>query len=267
MDKWYGDGNYYYRGQVPGTWGRYFSGGGVSNIGKSISFGGPSGRDYDDYIKATGGYGISFMDWYNKRLAVAKSYGYQDLDEARKDGMVFKWKNTTAGIQNSAPVLIPGTNIIADIGETEISSKLILIFDTFYFHGVRVFVIPSLDGSAFTVPGTGIYIGKKDEYTLDLLRHEFGHVLQHNKWGKNIYTLVALASIISYNKWQNNSSNFNHNDTWTEWTANYLAYQYFNEPVGWNKKFYPLWPQNIRPGVWPPFADAPSDLFDNWLND
>ena len=38
-------------------------------------------------------------------------------------------------------------------------------------------------GAAVTIPGIGIFVGRGMEDDLDLLRHEFGHILQFRKWG------------------------------------------------------------------------------------
>lgn len=94
--------------------------------------------------------------------------------------------------------------------------------------------------AAITIPGVGIFVHPKDKGNLDLLRHEFGHILQRRKYGFFFFFFkIAIISLKSARKANKNIS-YNHMHCWTEWTANNLAYQYFNCPDNWNFKAYPI---------------------------
>ena len=113
------------------------------------------------------------------------------------------------------------------------------------FEGVSVFAsrIGHLKyGAAFALPGIGIFVNPKDVTNKDLLRHEFGHILQARIWGyKFFYGTIVSVSVKSARK-ANTDPDFTHQHTWTEWTANWFAYNYFNSPSDWNTKKYPLAP-------------------------
>jgi hypothetical protein len=112
--------------------------------------------------------------------------------------------------------------------------------------------------SAFTVPGVGIYAHPYVAHDLDLLRHEFGHILQARMWGNNFYyTEIVPASVKSY-RLSLKYPQYNHSETWTEWTANRLSYNYFGQPKNWDFDFYPISPGTsfrppIDPGRYSPF--------------
>jgi len=121
------------------------------------------------------------------------------------------------------------------------------------------------NGAAMTIAGVGIFVGPGDANNIDLLRHEYGHILQYKKWGAKIFWgKIVPASLKSANK-ANNDWSFNHMDTWTEWSANRLSYQYFNQPPDWSPD-YPIWPTTVRPGVMPPFVIGLFDFKYNWLD-
>jgi hypothetical protein len=53
-----------------------------------------------------------------------------------------------------------------------------------YFEGIRVYSTtlgPMGDHKAGTVPGLGIFVNPSELYDIDLLSHEFGHILQYHK--------------------------------------------------------------------------------------
>jgi len=104
-------------------------------------------------------------------------------------------------------------------------------------------------GAAFALPGIGIFINPRDINNIDLLRHEFGHILQARKWGYLFfYRTIVAASVKSAHK-SNKHANFNHQHTWTEWSANLLAYHYFNKPADWNMNRYPIKPPGNTPSI------------------
>lgn len=111
-------------------------------------------------------------------------------------------------------------------------------------------------GAAMTIPGIGIFVDAGKVNNIDLLRHEYGHILQYRKWGAKIFWVeIAPASLKSAHKANINRS-FHHMDTWTEWSANRLAYYYFKQPPDWNMKDYPLEPSSLPTGKMPPFVAA-----------
>jgi hypothetical protein len=96
--------------------------------------------------------------------------------------------------------------------------------------------------AAVALPGIGIFVHPKDARNISLLRHEFGHMLQAKKWGKIFfYRYVARESVNSVRR-SNRDSSFNHQHTWTEWTANRLSYYFFKRPNDWDMKSYPIYP-------------------------
>ena len=112
-----------------------------------------------------------------------------------------------------------------------------------YFEGVRVFTLDNLkfnEGAAITIPGIGIFIGIKQIYNMDLLMHEFGHILQRRQKGFLFYWFkIAPVSLWSaFETWKDN--NHIHMSTWTEWSANRLSYDHFKHFADWNFNDYPI---------------------------
>jgi hypothetical protein len=102
----------------------------------------------------------------------------------------------------------------------------------FVFEGIKVYGLGFgyfKRGAAVTIPGVGIFVGKHDLTNQALLKHEFGHILQYNKWGFMFFWFrIAPVSLIS--AWRSRfDSNFNHMNTWTERSANCLSYRYFKK--------------------------------------
>jgi len=117
-------------------------------------------------------------------------------------------------------------------------------------------------GAAFTLPGVGIFVNPNDVDNIDLLRHEFGHILQARNWGMNFfYEKIVPASLKSAS-----GNKYWHMNTWTEWSANRLSYIYFGKPDDWNHSKYPIWPTKSRPGVMNPWSNGPFDFKFNWLD-
>ncbi len=118
------------------------------------------------------------------------------------------------------------------------------------FEGYQVFAstIGRLKkGAAFVFPGIGIFVNPDDVNNNDLLRHEYGHILQAKKWGLwFFYSRIVPVSLWSASKHGKNK--FRHPDTWTEWSANQLSYSYFNKPTDWNFEKYPIRPEVSREG-------------------
>lgn len=112
------------------------------------------------------------------------------------------------------------------------------------FEGIRVFAINTgrfNRGSAVTIPGIGIFVGAKQLNNIELLRHEFGHILQRRQKGALFYWLrIAPVSLWSAIKTSTLPKKHIHMYTWTEWSANRLSYDYFNQPASWDLKKYPV---------------------------
>jgi len=113
------------------------------------------------------------------------------------------------------------------------------------FEDIRIFGLKNhrfQRGAAITIPGIGIIIGEKHAGNINLLRHEFGHILQRRQkkfifyWFRIAPTSLKSALQSSRNK------NKVHMHTWTEWTANKLSFDYFNQPDDWNFADYPITP-------------------------
>lgn len=112
------------------------------------------------------------------------------------------------------------------------------------FENIRVFTSSLGDlkhGAAFALPAIGIFVNPTDVSNIDLLRHEFGHMLQARLWGHLFfYSTVVPVSVASAHK--ANATSYDHQHTWTEWSANLLSYKYFKAPANWNMKRYPVSP-------------------------
>lgn len=135
-----------------------------------------------------------------------------------------------------------------------------------YIEGVRIIQQVAIRANtAFTLPGFGIVVHPSVAGDIDLLCHEFGHILQARAWGLiYYYNTVAPASIESFNK-SLITSGYSHDDTWTEWSASRMAYEYFGRPGTWNFTSYPVtWVHN-RPGNWSPDSNGPFDFLYNWV--
>ena len=115
-----------------------------------------------------------------------------------------------------------------------------------YFEKIAVYELPLWEKKSWAValPGFGIIIGKgKFSTTKHTLRHEFGHILQAKKWGfLFFYIFVATLSVKS----ALNKKHY-HQDTWTEWSANILSYEYLKKPDDWNFIFFYLYFKNESP--------------------
>lgn len=105
---------------------------------------------------------------------------------------------------------------------------------------------------AYTLPISGDFNGQKingvihispefyskfdRESTKDLLRHEYGHILQRRLLGADRWWInVAGASLYSAA-----TKGGEHQKSWTEVQANKLSFDYFGQPSDWNKKSYPV---------------------------
>lgn len=94
------------------------------------------------------------------------------------------------------------------------------------------------DGTAFTVPGVGIFVDPDVQMNTQLIMHEYGHILQANKVGLlDYYRVIAPGSVNSFR-----SNPAGHTSFWTETTANRLSYNYFGGggPYGWNCTYFPF---------------------------
>ena len=112
-----------------------------------------------------------------------------------------------------------------------------------YFEGIRVFtwnIHKFNQGAACTIPGIGIIVGISHAGNTDLLRHEFGHILQRRQKG----FLYFWIRIVPASLWSAFRVSFTgkhiHMHTQTEWTANLLSYNYFKQPTEWDFNKYPI---------------------------
>ncbi len=114
---------------------------------------------------------------------------------------------------------------------------------SFKFQNIRVYcsTVGALKKrAAIAIPGIGIFIHPNDKNNQDLLRHEFGHILQRRKYGFFFFFFkIAVTSIKSARK-ANKDSSYNHMHCWTEWNANKLSYEFVKCPKDWNFKAYPI---------------------------
>ncbi|MGC3976902.1 MAG: hypothetical protein QM751_00840 [Paludibacteraceae bacterium] len=112
------------------------------------------------------------------------------------------------------------------------------------FEGIHIYTLPFANfrrGAAVTIPWIGIFVGKGFENDKDLLRHEFGHILQFRQWGFwTFWFRVTPTSLVSAKNSRKHAANHMH--TWTEWSANNLSYNYFLCPKDWNFNLFPITP-------------------------
>lgn len=134
------------------------------------------------------------------------------------------------------------------------------------FEGIRIFKLPVKrfkNGAAVTIPGLGIFVGRGNENDLDLIRHEFGHILQFRKWGfRFFWRYIAVDSLKSAKK---STSNQLHMQTWTEWSANRLAYDYFQKPEDWDLVHFPIKSPVDNLAGKPKFAKNNKEFENKWL--
>ncbi len=96
-------------------------------------------------------------------------------------------------------------------------------------------------GSAVALPGIGIFVGKSQIDNIELLQHEYGHILQYKLWGALFFWFrIAPTSIISAISANRNKKI--HQYTWTEWSANRLMYYHMDKPASWNLLKFPIDP-------------------------
>lgn len=111
------------------------------------------------------------------------------------------------------------------------------------YEGVNVYALNGKNfkhGAAVTIPGIGIFIGINQQNNTGLLRHEFGHVLQRKDKGFIFFWFyVAPLSLWSAAKSRKNKNHV-HMRSRSEWTANLLSYNYFQQPLDWDFDKYPI---------------------------
>jgi len=108
------------------------------------------------------------------------------------------------------------------------------------FEGTHVYESSTLGGGynsgGLALPGIGIVVGKgtfSQELGLEVVQHEFGHVLQYRLVGPFWFYLVVgpLSLLSAWTNWHGRG----HRRYWTEQWANHLAAEYFG------KEKWPYW--------------------------
>ncbi|MBB5646546.1 hypothetical protein [Pedobacter cryoconitis] len=160
-----------------------------------------------------------------------------------------------------------GTATSANTGESATSSvsgqtQIIAKNENNNFEGVPVYKMEGMaKGAGLTLPGIGIFVSSKSAKDVNLLRHEFGHVLQSNRTGKTSFYLFNAIPSLASATWSNISSTYDHHTFYTEKDANDESYQYFGAPRNWDRRRFPLKPsydQNpVNPYIVPPNVYAP----------
>ncbi|MBP1664564.1 MAG: hypothetical protein H6Q19_1704 [Bacteroidetes bacterium] len=143
----------------------------------------------------------------------------------------------------------PAFTKVSELGEKLLKQKM-------KFQGIRIFQLNIGNfkkGAAMTIPGIGIFVGKGMQHDTELLRHEFGHVLQCRKWGFWFFWR-SIASDSLKSALNQKRKYAPHMHTWTEWSANWLAYQYFDKPGDWNFSRFPITPAGESRVSKPKFA-------------
>jgi hypothetical protein len=129
--------------------------------------------------------------------------------------------------------------------------------------GIPIIYSFLLRKAAFTVPGIGIFASSSMGNDMETLRHEFGHILQARLWGlRYFFLVVGPTSIRNYYQYSKRNPEI-YDRTWTEWSANYLAYKYFGEPADWDSILFPITPGTDNPSSLPPKAKSFEDFLEN----
>lgn len=110
------------------------------------------------------------------------------------------------------------------------------------FEGISIYETRRLghgyNSGGLALPGFGIIVGQgtySQTCDEDIIRHEFGHILQARQIGwLAFYLLVGIPSLMSAwtSGWHKGHQNY-----WTEGWANYLSMQYFNKTPWPNHRF------------------------------
>ena len=111
------------------------------------------------------------------------------------------------------------------------------------FEGVRIYETSHMGvghhSAGITLPGIGIIVGMgvfSLRQDMDLIRHEYGHILQYRKIGfLRFYFLIGISSLLSARSSGHGRGHQNH---WTEYWCNYLSRLYFHD-ASWNTNHYP----------------------------
>ncbi|MBL7919833.1 MAG: VCBS repeat-containing protein [Bacteroidia bacterium] len=157
-------------------------------------------------------------EWYTTSSMAARNYsGPKDFKKLLKDAE----KEVIAWVYAYR---------VQDLGAENKYDNLYNIKGQLKFAGENVHYMPY--GGGITYPGVGIYIdfsaerGRSKDATIQLLRHEYGHILQAKKYGiLGFYGAIAPASL--------NSATIHdfdgHNHFWTETNANQLSSEWFKD--------------------------------------
>lgn len=193
-----------------------------------------------NYVDANGKTIVNTDDGINRTVVV------KDKQRKAFDDMMMNARNN--GMVNDKQTNTNISNIIDS--ENYATAPL----DRYY--GIQLYTWRFLDeGDGLTLPGIGIFVNPKDINDKDLLRHEFGHILQAEEAGYwKFYTIYGPASI-------NSAANIgvnghSHRTNWTEADANRLAFNFFRGLV-WNRRRFPRVKKTIvGPPAPPPTFDA-----------
>jgi len=119
------------------------------------------------------------------------------------------------------------------------------------FHNVAIYEASWMgsghSSAGITLPGYGIIVGSgvySEEKDLQLVMHEYGHILQYRLIGWwRFYLIVGISSLLS--AWTNGYKK-GHQNHWTESWCNHLSRAYF---VNYR---WPIWhypPKDISPST------------------
>ncbi|WP_200586667.1 hypothetical protein [Pedobacter segetis] len=113
-----------------------------------------------------------------------------------------------------------------------------------YFEGVKIYESKFIDhGHGITLPNFGIFLSPETfskQKDLWLVKHEFGHILQHRELGFiKFYLKIGLPSLWSAIK-QNLLENYYHQNHAVEREANDKSFQYFDKPSDWPIARFPI---------------------------
>ena len=229
-------------------------------VGYSQNSGGYAGFSFD------GGKHFSNMGWNNGLTAGSTSNGVTNMSKVfssfNLEQSVVQAEQAARNTYNNFKSMASDyQNKISNWFENNLSTENFLGISSKNFEDIKVFRINSLGEAGLTLPGV-MFVGSKSYDDINVLRHEYGHILQYRQWDTSMSLRMIWDSFQSGVTYKNDGRE--HMETWTEWSANKLAYDHFGKPSDWNPG-YITFPTHIRSGSFPSFINAPSEFLFNYF--
>jgi len=227
-----------------------FGSSGVSSIGAFSGF----------LTGASSGFSGAFLSSIGNGLLNGDNFGSSFKDGLVQGGINGLIGGTINGISSGVASYNKGLNFFTGKGTFDVSQAAASCIPPGlknvtgkyvgqYLNEVDVYETAELgigkNSGGVTLPGIGIIVGQgvhSKGANLDLMKHEFGHVLQYRLIKSNAYyRVIGTSSLASASL--HGVDGHSHNKFWTETWANYLSQQYHGG--AWNTIDFPI--KNINP--------------------